>query len=45
MGLSASMVAVQVKAETGGFVQLFHFDKSILELVNLDDVDQRGHFE
>jgi hypothetical protein len=38
------MVAVQVKAETGGFVQLFHFDKSTLELVNLD-VDKRGHFE
>jgi hypothetical protein len=39
---------VQVKAETilCGFVQIFNFDKSILELVvKLGAADERGHFE
>jgi hypothetical protein len=35
---------VQVKAKTG-FVQIFHLDKSIPEVVNLGEADKRGHFE
>jgi hypothetical protein len=44
-GFVDQLVAVQVKAKTG-FVQIFHLDKSIPEVVNLGErADERGHFE